>query len=170
LSVLGDIATVIPGIGEGIQTSRLAKAAAKMGPLLLKGLKAGAIVGIGADGVALLESIANGEKLDVDDYRRMFNILNGARVLNNTGIKSPKTKEVVSEFGEFKSADGKSIKPNNEALTKIKNAKKSDQLRVAKKEILAAHKAAYGNDGLTDPQILGLYEIPVTTKRSKGDK
>jgi hypothetical protein len=167
VSLIGDLGTGIPIIGDVLAASRIGKIVSKAAPLILKGLKVGAIYGMTTGGIALIEKIASGEELTRDDLRNALNVFNGIRMLKHTGFKSPKTKTEVENFGDFKSSTGnKSVKLSQTAIDKISAAEPSKQMRVAKKELIAAHKAKY-NDSLPDDKILELYDIPSTTTGKK---
>jgi hypothetical protein len=179
LNLALDAGTLIPVVGDGIAVGRATKVAEKLVPLIMKGVKAGAITGITQGGIQLLNKLKSGESLTKDDWRAALNLVNGITTLKNVGIrKAPTTTKATTGFAQMKSKDGtKQITLSDDALKRIKDASVDTRMAKTKEEIVAAHRSAYPDpptptaapDGsvptttrLTDEQILDLYNIPTT--------
>jgi hypothetical protein len=63
LNLLGDAATLIPVVGDTVAAGRAAKAVKKLVPLIMKGIKVGAITGVTQGGMTLLNKIQSGESI-----------------------------------------------------------------------------------------------------------
>lgn len=122
-----DVAGLIPGLGSGAKAGKIVKSIVKYVPWLMS-IASTTITGTAA--LPALKKLSTDEKLTVEDWKNLGNLLVAVVGTSNTAASSLKTKAMMNQAktaGETRPAsiltkDGREVTLTSEQLSSIRNA------------------------------------------------